>query len=95
MSINIIPEQFLREHVSLEDALKASRIAFEALAKDEVMLPGVMQFVLPGGETCVKGAWIRGRELFVLKMASSFGHGTYMVMNLEGKVVALLQDNGM
>ena len=73
-TLPVISEQWIRAHVSIADALASSRIAFEALGtSDAVMLPPPMQFILPKGETCVKGAWLRNRQVFGMKMASSSG----------------------
>lgn len=56
------------------DALSAARRAFAALADGSVSQPTPIGWDVADGDLHVKGAWLRGSPIFVLKAATGFPH---------------------
>ena len=105
--MKIIREDSLRELVGEEEALSAAETAFRALAEGRVVQPPPLGMDLEEarGEVHVKGAFLKGEPVFVMKVASGFylnrlrglptGSGLVLVFDaLTGHPLALLQDNG-
>ena len=104
--MQIVDEATLRARVGPAAALEAVEAAFRALGEDLVMQPPPMGLEIApvGGEVHVKGAYLAGAPIFVVKIASGFygnterglpsGSGLMMVFDAStGFPVALLQDN--
>jgi ornithine cyclodeaminase len=64
----------IKRLVAEADALASARLAFQALATGRVNQPTPMGWDMPDSDVHVKGAWIDGDPIFVLKAATS-GHG--------------------
>lgn len=105
--MKIVEERHLRAAVSPADALAAAERAFRALAEHTVVQPAPLGLEIAGvrGEVHVKGAYLRGSPIFVLKVATGFYHnaarglptgaGLFLVFDAEtGFPAALLKDNG-
>lgn len=105
--MKVIGEDRLRELVGEEEGLLAVETAFRALAEGRVIQPPPLGMELDEarGEVHVKGAFLRGEPVFVMKVASGFylnsqrglptGSGLVLVFDAAtGFPLALLQDNG-
>ena len=105
--MKIIGEDLLRELVGEEEGLLAVETAFRALAEGRVVQPPPLGMELDEvrGEVHVKGAFIEGEPVFVMKVASGFylnsqrglptGSGLVLVFDAStGFPLAILQDNG-
>lgn len=88
-------------------ALRAVEDGFrrQAAGEAELMVVGHLAFDAPPGDCHVKGAWLRGDEVFVVKLATSFfrnperglasSNGFMAVVSAStGEVLALLHDQG-
>lgn len=97
----------IKEKVNLRDAIEAVERSFAAYSSGQAILPGVINLDLPEfqGEVHVKGAFIRGDEYYVIKVASGFyrnselglpvGNGLMLVFRAQtGEPVAVLLDRG-
>jgi ornithine cyclodeaminase len=107
MDILVLSESDVRALVGPAEALRAVRAGFEALARGQAVLPGVLHLDLPEarGEVHVKGAHLRGSSSFAIKVACGFwgnpelglplGSGLVLVFDARtGLLRALLLDNG-
>lgn len=104
----IFTEQEIKEYVKLN--LKAITIieeGFSKLANKEVEMPPIMRVDVhdQNGEVDVKTAYIKGKDMFAIKVSSGFfnnyklglpsGNGLMMLINAQtGIPKALLLDNG-
>ena len=107
MGILLLAESDLRRLAGPEEALRAVRAGFEALARGRAVLPGVLHLDLPQarGEVHVKGAHLVGSPFFSIKEAGGFwgnperglpvGSGLVLVFDARtGLPRAILLDNG-
>lgn len=107
MEILVLSESDVRRIAGPEEALRAVRAGFEALARGRALLPGVMHLDLPHarGEVHVKGAHLLGSPFFSIKEAGGFwgnperglpvGSGLVLVFDAaSGFLRAILLDNG-
>jgi ornithine cyclodeaminase len=107
MRILVLGESEVRGIAGPEEALRAVRAGFEALARGRAVLPGVMHLDLPQarGEVHVKGAHLLGSPFFSIKEAGGFwsnperglpvGSGLVLVFDAaSGFLRAVLLDNG-
>jgi len=105
--MNIVEEKWIRENVREKQGLDSARVAFGCLGNQAVMQPPVMQLQFPDhhGETCIKSAHLRGRDVAAVKVASGFyknvekglpnGSGLMMLLDATtGIPLALLRDGG-
>ena len=105
--MQIIGEKDIRAGVHEADALKAARLAFEALGRGTVSVPPPVGLSIPErhGELHVKSAYLHGSRFFVVKAATGFqdnahhalptGSGLMLLFDATtGFPLALLQDNG-
>jgi ornithine cyclodeaminase len=105
--MKVIDESTLRAHLGEEEALRAVRTAFRALAEGGVVQPPPVGMDLADvrGEVHVKGAYLEGEPIFAIKVASGFydnprqglptGSGLVLVFDAStGFPLGLLQDNG-
>jgi ornithine cyclodeaminase len=107
--MSLVEESWLRANVNESDSLAAVKVAFTALAEGTVTQPPVMQlqFAQTGGETCIKSAFLGGRPIAAVKIASGFynnpqrepplpsGSGVIIVLDAStGLPLALLSDGG-
>ncbi|MGD2120556.1 MAG: ornithine cyclodeaminase family protein [Gemmatimonadota bacterium] len=103
----VVEEERIRNLVGEDEALSAVETAFRALAEGRAVqpLPLGMELEDVRGEVHVKGAFLKGEPLFVMKVASGFygnaerglptGSGLVLVFDsATGFPLALLQDNG-
>lgn len=103
----IYSESEIREKVDLREAIKAVEDSFAAYSSGQAVLPGVINLDLPEfqGEVHVKGAYVRGSEYYVIKVASGFyrnpelglpvGNGLMLVFRARtGELAAILLDHG-
>jgi ectoine utilization protein EutC len=106
MGILVLSESDLRGLAGPEEALRAVRTGFEALAHGRAVLPGVLHLDLPQarGEVHVKGAHLHGSPFFSIKEAGGFwgnperglpmASGLVMVFDAQtGVPRAILLDN--
>lgn len=82
------------------DALEAVRGAFVRLERGEATVPQIMDFVFPGGEAHVKGAWLHGDPYWSVKAASGFAgvgaSGVSLVLSAtDGRLAAVVADGGL
>jgi ornithine cyclodeaminase len=107
MAVRVLRESEIRQIAGPEQALRAVRTGFEALARGRAVLPGVMHIDLPHarGEVHIKGAHLLGSPFFSIKEAAGFwgnperglpvGSGLVLVFDAEtGLPRAILLDNG-
>ncbi len=105
--MKVIGEDKIRGLVGPDEALQAVEAAFRALAEGRVVQPPPLGMELEEvqGEVHVKGAYLKGEPVFVIKVASGFyrnpgkglptGSGLVLVFDAQtGFPLALLQDNG-
>ncbi|WP_261128961.1 cyclodeaminase [Bacillus sp. Marseille-Q3570] len=104
----ILTEQELRNHVQLNlEAISIVEEGFVKLANGEVKMPPIMRIDLhdQNGEVDVKSAYVKGKEMFAIKVSSGFfnnhklglpsGNGLMMLISTQtGIPQALLLDNG-
>ncbi|MGB4703785.1 MAG: ornithine cyclodeaminase family protein [Candidatus Saccharicenans sp.] len=97
----------IKDKINLRDAIEAVERSFAAYSSGQAVLPGVINLDLPEfqGEVHVKGAFIRGDEYYVIKVASGFyrnpelglpvGNGLMLVFRAQtGEPAAVLLDRG-
>lgn len=107
MSLTVLDEDWIRANVKETQGLQAAKVAFEALGKDTVTQPPVMQLAFPDhhGETCIKSAHLKGRTVACVKVASGFydnpskglpsGSGLMLLLDATtGTPLSLLRDGG-
>ena len=105
--MKVVFEERLRALVAEPEALEAVELAFGALARGRVIQPPPLGMDLDEarGEVHVKGAFLKGEDVFAMKVASGFygnaaqglptGSGLVLVFDAKtGFPLALLQDNG-
>ncbi|MBO1000461.1 cyclodeaminase [Bacillus sp. SD075] len=104
----ILTEQELKQYVQLNrEAIAIVEEGFTKLANDEVVMPPIMRVDVhdQDGEVDVKTAYIKGKDMFAIKVSSGFfnnykvglpsGNGLMMLMSARtGIPQALLLDNG-
>ncbi len=104
----IFTEQELKKHVHLnEKAITIVEEGFTKLAQNEVTMPPIMRVDVHdhNGEVDVKTAYIKGKDLFAIKVSSGFfdnvklglpsGNGLMMLLSTKtGIPEAILLDNG-
>jgi len=106
LELKIIAEPEIRAAVGPADALRAAERAFRALADGQVTQPAPLGLEIGEvhGEVHVKGAYLQGSPIFVLKVATGFydnaarnlptGAGLFLVFDATtGFPLALLRDN--
>ncbi|WP_408006397.1 cyclodeaminase [Pseudalkalibacillus sp. A8] len=104
----IFTEQELKEHVQLNlEAISIVEEGFVKLANGEVTMPPIMRVDVhdQNGEVDVKSAYVKGKEMFAIKVSSGFfnnyklglpsGNGLMMLISTKtGIPQSLLLDNG-
>ena len=90
----------VRSLITPADALDAVRSAFVRLEAGDATVPEIMDFVFPGGEAHVKGAWLRGDRFWSVKAASGFAgvgaSGVSLVLSaIDGRLAAVVTDGGL
>lgn len=103
----IYSESEIKEKVSLKEAIRAVEDSLAAFSSGKAVLPGVVNLDLPEfqGEVHVKGAYLKGSEYYVFKVASGFyrnpeldlpvGNGLMLVFEAQtGELKAILLDRG-
>ena len=104
----IFTEQDLKEYVQLNsEAVKLVEDAFTKLSKNEASMPPIMRVDIEdqNGEVDVKTAYIKGKDMFAIKISSGFfnnyqlglptGNGMMVLISTEtGVPEAILLDNG-
>ena len=104
----VFTEQELKNNIALNsEAVAVVEEAFTKLAHGEVEMPPIMRIDLheQNGEVDVKTAYVKGKEMFAIKVSSGFfdnpalglpsGNGFMMLMSTRtGIPQALLLDNG-
>ncbi|MDI6849570.1 MAG: ornithine cyclodeaminase family protein [Candidatus Saccharicenans sp.] len=103
----IYSESEIKEKVNLSEAIEAIENSFAAYSSARAVLPGVINLDLPEfqGEVHVKGAYIRGDDYYVIKVASGFyrnpalglpvGNGLMLAFRAQtGEPAAILLDRG-
>ncbi|SMQ64273.1 ornithine cyclodeaminase [Bacillus sp. OV166] len=104
----IFTEQELKQYVQLNlEAVKLVQDAFTKLSNNEAVMPPIMRvdIVDQNGEVDVKTAYIKGKEMFAIKISSGFfnnyqlglptGNGMMILINTQtGVPEAILLDNG-
>ncbi len=104
----IFTEQELKEHVQVDfEAISIVEEGFVKLANGEVTMPPIMRVDIhdQNGEVDVKSAYVKGKEMFAIKVSSGFfnnyklglpsGNGLMMLLSTKtGIPQALLLDNG-
>jgi ornithine cyclodeaminase len=90
----------VRSLITPADALDAVRSAFVRLEAGDATVPEIMDFVFPGGEAHVKGAWLRGDRFWAVKAASGFdgvgASGVSLVLSAtDGRLAAVVMDGGL
>ncbi|WP_026581417.1 cyclodeaminase [Bacillus sp. J33] len=104
----IFTEQEIKEYVQLNPkAITIIEEGFSKLANNEVEMPPIMRVDVhdQNGEVDVKTAYIKGKDMFAIKVSSGFfnnyklglpsGNGLMMLINAQtGIPKALLLDNG-
>ncbi|MGP4079460.1 cyclodeaminase [Pseudalkalibacillus sp. R45] len=104
----ILTEQELRDHVQLNlEAISIIEEGFVKLSNGDVTMPPIMRVDLhdQNGEVDVKTAYVKGKEMFAIKVSSGFfnnyklglpsGNGLMMLISTQtGIPQALLLDNG-
>ncbi|QBP42531.1 cyclodeaminase [Paenisporosarcina antarctica] len=104
----IFTEQELKQYVELNlEAIDIIEDGFTKLANNEVEMPPIMRIDIhdQNGEVDVKTAYIKGKEMFAIKVSSGFfnnhkqglpsGNGLMMLISTQtGIPHALLLDNG-
>lgn len=108
MAIVVLTESELRRSVDLDRAaVDTVAEGFRALARDRAVMPAVLSMAMPDrhGEVDVKTAYVRGLEMFAIKVSSGFFDNPKLglpslsgMMTLfssqTGRVQAVLLDNG-
>jgi ectoine utilization protein EutC len=104
----IFTEQELKGHITLNhDAISIVEEGFTKLAKNEVEMPPIMRVDVhdQNGEVDVKTAYVKGKEMFAVKLSSGFfnnyklglpsGNGMMILISTQtGIPQAILLDNG-
>lgn len=104
----IFTEQDLKEYVQLNsEAVKLVEDAFTKLSKNEASMPPIMRVDIEdqNGEVDVKTAYIKGKDMFAIKISSGFfnnyqlglptGNGMMVLISTQtGIPEAILLDNG-
>lgn len=104
----IFTEKELKQYVQLNlEAIKVIEDGFNKLAERQVEMPPIMRVDIEdqNGEVDVKTAYVKGKDLFAIKVSSGFfdnpklglpsGNGFMMLMSTKtGIPQALLLDNG-
>jgi len=104
----IFTEQELKQYVKLNlEAITIVEDGFTKLAKKEVEMPPIMRVDVhdQNGEVDVKTAYVKGKEMFAIKVSSGFfnnyklglpsGNGLMMLISTQtGIPQAILLDNG-
>jgi ornithine cyclodeaminase len=104
----IFTEQELKQFIQLnQEAVKVVEDAFSKLAENEAVMPPIMRVDIEdqNGEVDVKTAYIKGKEMFAIKISSGFfnnyqlglpsGNGMMILINTKtGVPEAVLLDNG-
>jgi len=108
LALLIITEQELKQYVKLNsEAISIVEEGFTKLAEGEVVMPPIMRVDVhdQNGEVDVKTAYIKGKDMFAIKVSSGFfdnyklglpsGNGLMMLLSTQtGIPQALLLDNG-
>jgi len=108
MAITVLTESELRRSVDLDRAaVDIVAEGFRALARDQAVMPPVLSMAMDDrhGEVDVKTAYVRGLEMFAIKVSSGFFDnpklglpslsGMMTLFSSEtGRVQAVLLDNG-
>ncbi len=107
MEARLYFEPEIKKLVGLKEAIEAVEDSFAAYSSGRAVLPGVINLDLPEfqGEVHVKGAYLRGSEYYVIKVASGFfrnpelglpvGNGLMQVFEARtGQLAAILFDRG-
>lgn len=104
----IFTEQELRRYVQLnQETVKVVEEAFTKLSNNEALMPPIMRVDIDdhNGEVDVKTAYIKGKEMFAIKISSGFfnnnqlglptGSGMMILISTQtGVPEAILLDNG-
>lgn len=104
----VFTQQELQEYIKLNDeALRVVEEAFTILANGDAVMPPIMRVDIAGqnGEVDIKSAYIKGKEMFAIKVSSGFfdnykvglpsGSGLMLLISTKtGVPQALLLDNG-
>ncbi|PLS02382.1 cyclodeaminase [Neobacillus cucumis] len=104
----IFTEQELKQYVDINsEAVELVEAAFTKLANNEAVMPPIMRVDLEehNGEVDVKTAYLKGKEMFAIKISSGFfnnfqlglptGNGMMILINTQtGVPEAVLLDNG-
>ncbi|WP_203340775.1 cyclodeaminase [Planococcus beijingensis] len=104
----IFTEQELKQYITLNrEAIKVIEDGFTKLVQGQVEMPPIMRIDIydQNGEVDVKTAYVKGKEMFAIKVSSGFfdnpklglpsGNGFMMLMSTQtGIPQALLLDNG-
>jgi ectoine utilization protein EutC len=107
VSVRLFKEEEIRDLLSFPEAIAAVETAFGDLAAGRAVMPGVINLDLEDvrGEVHIKSAYLRGRENYVIKVASGFyrnparglpvGNGLMLLFEAEtGLLRCILFDNG-
>jgi ornithine cyclodeaminase/alanine dehydrogenase-like protein (mu-crystallin family) len=105
-AVRLLGADDVRALITPADALEAVRGAFVRLARGEATVPEIMDFVFPGGEGHVKGAWLHGDAFWSVKAATGFygnparglpsASGVSLVLSAEtGELAAVVMDGGL
>ncbi|MGO4888952.1 cyclodeaminase [Anaerobacillus sp. MEB173] len=106
--MKIFTEEEIRQHVQINvSAIDVVEDGFNSLAEGKVSMPPIMRVDIPenNGEVDVKTAYIKGKEMFAIKISTGFfnnyqlglpsGNGMMILINTTtGKPEAVLLDNG-
>jgi len=106
--MHIFTEEEIRKAVQINrQALSVVEDGFTSLAEGGVSMPPIMRVDIPesNGEVDVKTAYIKGKEMFAIKISSGFfhnyrlglpsGNGMMILLNTKtGVPEAVLLDNG-
>jgi ornithine cyclodeaminase len=104
----IFTEQELKQFIQInKEAVKVVEDAFSKLSKNEAVMPPIMRVDIEdqNGEVDVKTAYLKGKEMFAIKISSGFfnnyqlglpsGNGMMILINTKtGVPEAVLLDNG-
>jgi ectoine utilization protein EutC len=107
VKVRILHEPEIRSLLSFREAIGAVEAAFADLASGRAVMPGVINLDIEAhqGEVHIKSAYLKGRESYVVKVASGFygnparglpvGNGLMLLFEAEtGRPRCVLFDNG-